>query len=65
MPQHNKGDRTYVPSRVPTPYVEKMERIKALTGQSKSDIITEALAAHLDQIDLDAVEGQERLPLSA
>lgn len=65
MPQPHKGDRTYVPARVPTPYYRKLERLRMVTGQTKSDIIAEALAAHLDRINLEALEGQEPLPMSA
>lgn len=65
MPQPHKGDRTYVPARVPTPYAQKMERLRAVTGQTKSDVMAEALALLLDQIDLEAMEGQDRLPMSA
>lgn len=65
MPQPHKGDRTYVPSRVPTPYAQKLERLRRLTGQTKSDIIAEALAAHLDGINFDALEGQDQLPMTA
>lgn len=66
MPQHHKGDRTYVPARVPTPYAKKMERMKEVTGESKSDIITAALAAYLDKIDVENIgRNQDPLPLSA
>lgn len=65
MPQPHKGDRTYVPARVPTPYYRKLERLVQASSRTKSDIISDALVQYLDHIDLDEIEGQEALPLTA
>lgn len=65
MPQPNKGDRAYVPARVPTPYARKLERLAHATGRFKGDILSDALVEYLDHIDIDEVEGQETLPISA
>lgn len=62
MPQQHKGDRTLVSTRIPTPYFHKMERLKMITGKTKSDILSEILLAYLDNIDLDELESQEQRP---
>lgn len=62
MPQRHKGDRTLVSTRIPTPYFHKMERLTMITGQTKSDILSELLLAYLDKTDLDELESQEQPP---
>lgn len=42
-----------------------MERLKMVTGQTKSDILADILLAYLDNVDLEEMEGQEQLPMTA
>lgn len=65
MTRPYKGDRVSITTKVPRAYYEKMNRLSAATGMTKVDYIAKLILADLDTIDVDALEGQEPLPLSA
>lgn len=65
VPQQHKGERAYVATRVPAPYYRKLEELKQATGLAKSEIVTEALMKYLDNINIEELEGQEQLPMTA
>lgn len=65
MTRPYKGDRVSLTTKVPRAYYDKMNRLSAATGQTKVDYIASLIMADLDTIDIDALEGQEPLPLSA
>lgn len=65
MARPYKGDRMLVTSRLPRGYFDKLTRITAATGQTKLDFVADAVMKEIDSIDVDALEGQDPLPLSA
>lgn len=65
MTRPYKGDRVSITTKVPRAYYEKMNRLSAATGQTKVDYIAKLIMADLDTIDIDALEGQEPLPMTA
>lgn len=60
-----KGERLSVTVKVPMAYGKKLERYCEVTGQTKQDVTALAVMEALDEIDLEAVEGQGRLPMTA
>lgn len=65
MTRPYKGDRVSLTTKIPRAYYEKLNRLSAATGETKVDYIASLITKDLDTIDVDALEGQEPLPLSA
>lgn len=66
MPRPNKGDRVVVTARLPASYYRKLDRYVKLTGETKTDFITEAVVKALDEVEIENLHrDQEPLPLSA
>ncbi|PRZ11721.1 hypothetical protein BCL67_1345 [Nesterenkonia sandarakina] len=65
MARPSKGERQGVTSKLSPSYFEKLDRLCALTGETKVDYIARVLMADLDSVDVLALEGQEPLPMSA
>lgn len=64
MPQPHKGDRSFVGSRMPTPDAEKLRALAQVTGDHSGDIVARVVHEFLQTIDLDAIRGQETLPMA-
>lgn len=64
MPQPHKGDRRYVPTRLPVEDAMKLKAFADATGDNRGDIIARAVHAYLQTIDLDAITGREALPIA-
>lgn len=66
MPRPNRGERVVVTARLPVSYYRKLDRYVKVTGETKTDFITEAVMKALDQVDIENVHPrQERLKMSA
>ena len=65
MAQPHKGPREQVATRIERAQFEKLDRYVTVTGTTKSDFLRDLLLARLHEIDVDALEGQETLPLTA
>ena len=63
MPQPHKGDRRYTPTRLPVADADKLKALADATGDNRGDIIARAVHDFLQTIDLDAITGQEALPI--
>lgn len=64
MPQPHKGERRYIPTRLPVADANKLIALAAVTGDNRGDIIARAVNEFLQKIDLDAITGQEALPIA-
>lgn len=65
MTRPYKGDRVSLTTKIPRAYYDKLSRLSAATGETKVDYIAALIIKDLDTIDIDSVEGQEPLPMSA
>lgn len=65
MPRPYKGDRVALTTKVPRSYFEKLDRLSHITGETKVDYIAALIVKDLDAIDINELEGQEQLPMSA
>lgn len=65
MARPSKGDRLSLTTKLLPPYGDKLERYCAATGETKQDFSERAIMRALDDVDLEAIEGQERLPMTA
>lgn len=65
MTRPYKGDRVSLTTKVPRAYYEKLDRLSRVRGQTKVDYIANLITRDLDQIDVEAEEGQESFPLTA
>ncbi|MBO0596755.1 hypothetical protein I2485_15005 [Nesterenkonia sp. E16_7] len=65
MTRPYKGDRVSLTTKIPRAYYDKLNRLSAATGETKVDYIAALIIKDLDTLDIDAVEGQEPLPMSA
>lgn len=65
MTRPYKGDRVSLTTKIPRAYYDKLNRLSAATGETKVDYIAALIVKDLDTIDINAVEGQEPLPMSA
>lgn len=59
----SKGNRHVLTTRLPVADAEKLFTVADHQGLSASEFIASAIAEKLATIDLDAVEGQEALPI--
>ncbi|MEO3935083.1 hypothetical protein WMO79_19990 [Micrococcaceae bacterium Sec7.4] len=64
MAQMHKGDRLTVTSKIPRADAVKLTRVVEITSESRSELLARLLHEHLSTIDLDALEGQESLPIA-
>ena len=64
MARMHKGDRQTVTSKIPRADAEKLNRIVEITSESRSELLARLLHDHLKTIDLDALDGQEALPIA-
>ncbi|MDJ0318870.1 hypothetical protein [Arthrobacter antibioticus] len=64
MPMPHKGERRYVPTRLPVADANKLMAFAEATGDNRGDIIARAVNEFLQKIDLDAITGQEALPIA-
>ena len=64
MARMHKGDRQTVTSKIPRADAEKLNRIVEITSESRSELLARLLHDHLKTIDLDALDGQEALPMA-
>lgn len=65
MARPYRGDRVQVTTKLPVTAFEKLERYVNATGQKKQDFTSAVILAALERIDIDKIEGQEQLPMSA
>lgn len=65
MARPSKGERLALTSKLPAAYGDKLERYCAVTGETKQDFSAAAIMRALDDVDIDALEGQEPLPMTA
>lgn len=65
MARPSKGERLALTSKLPTAYGDKLERYCAATGETKQDFSSRAIMRALDDVDIESLEGQEALPLTA
>ena len=63
MPQSHKGERRYIPTRLPVADANKLIALAEATGDNRGDIIARAVNEFLQTIDLEAITGQEALPI--
>lgn len=63
MGQPHKGDRVGMSTRLPRADAEKLALVVKLTGESRSEIMNRLLHEHLRSIDVEALAGQEVLPV--
>ncbi|CAN7553688.1 hypothetical protein ACFVYC_18410 [Pseudarthrobacter sp. NPDC058329] len=64
MARMHKGDRQTVTSKIPRADAEKLNRVVEITSESRSELLARLLHDHLKTIDLDALDGQEALPIA-
>ena len=64
MARMHKGDRQTVTSNIPRADAEKLNRVVEITSESRSELLARLLHDHLKTIDLDALDGQEALPIA-
>jgi hypothetical protein len=64
MARMHKGDRQTVTSKIPRSDAEKLNRVVEITSESRSELLARLLHDHLKTIDLDALDGQETLPIA-
>lgn len=64
MPQPHKGDRRPLSAKIPSADAIKLAKVVELTGETRSDLVTRLVHEHLKTIDLDAIPGQEALPMT-
>lgn len=64
MPMPHKGEREYVPTRLPLPDAKKLRAYAELIGSSRGDVIAEAVHIFLQTVDLEKIQGQEALPIA-
>lgn len=64
MARMHKGDRQTVTSKIPRADAEKLNRVVEITAESRSELLARLLHDHLNAIDLDALAGQEALPMA-
>lgn len=64
MARMYKGDRQTVTSKIPRADAEKLNRVVEITAESRSELLARLLHDHLNTIDLDALAGQEALPMA-
>ena len=64
MARMHKGDRQTVTSKIPRADAEKLNRVVEITAESRSELLARLLHNHLKTIDLDALDGQEALPMA-
>lgn len=64
MARIHKGDRQTVTSKIPRADAEKLNRVVEITAESRSELLARLLHDHLNAIDLDALAGQEALPMA-
>ena len=64
MARMHKGDRQTVTSKIPRADAEKLNRVVEITSESRSELLARLLHDHLKTIDLDALDGQEALPMA-
>ncbi|MDR7161750.1 hypothetical protein [Arthrobacter sp. BE255] len=64
MARMHKGDRQTVTSKIPRADAEKLNRVVEITAESRSELLARLLHDHLNTIDLDALAGQEALPMA-
>lgn len=64
MARMHKGDRQTVTSKIPRADAEKLNRVVAITSESRSELLARLLHDHLKTIDLEALSAQEALPIA-
>lgn len=64
MGQPHKGDRVGMSTKIPRADAEKLALVVKLTGESRSEIMNRLLRDHLRTIDVEALAGQEVLPMA-
>ena len=64
MARMSKGDRQTVTSKIPRADAERLNRVVEITSESRSELLARLLHDHLKTIDLDALDGQEALPIA-
>lgn len=64
MARMHKGDRQTVTSKIPRADAEKLNRVVEITSESRSELLARLLHDHLKTIDIDALDGQEALPIA-
>lgn len=64
MPMPHKGDRRYIPTRLPVEDADKLKALADATGDNRGDLIARAVHDFLQTIDLDRIASQEKLPMA-
>lgn len=64
MARMHKGDRHVVTAKIPRADADKLRRVVELTAETRSDIVARLLHEHLQTIDLEALDAQEKLPMA-
>jgi hypothetical protein len=64
MPMPHKGDRRYIPTRLPIADADKLKALADATGDNRGDLIARAVHVFLQTIDLDKITCQETLPMT-
>lgn len=65
MARPSKGKRVGVTAKIPLADFEKMDRFSQITGVTKNDFVADLITKGLAEIDIDELEGQDQLPMSA
>lgn len=64
MPMPSKGDRKPLSAHIPRADAEKLALVVELTGESRSEIVTRLVHAHLESLDIESLCRQEALPIA-
>ncbi|WP_431230894.1 ribbon-helix-helix domain-containing protein [Paenarthrobacter nicotinovorans] len=64
MPMPHKGDRRYIPTRLPVADADRLMALADATGDNRGDLIARAVHEYLENIDFDRLARQEKLPMA-